>query len=204
MTVEQATKRRCTACGRFLSSEADETGSCTSCGTKIRQPTKSAAANKAAAPREAVVPQDAVAVPIEKTLGVAPTRASASLSREAIRPPRGVVIMRPSELHPDTPVPVVRPAPDPLPDAAPEPAPPPPGARPVARAEPVAQPMPEPRTIQAPRIEQAAPIAPIVADRSANQSEGGGPSLMWWTVRIVVGVTMGILIGIAIPFLLSL
>lgn len=206
MTVDQAT-RRCTGCGRYLAPEAFETGACTACGTKVRM----TPATTVVAPG-AVVPEDAVAVPIEKPnakkpLGVAPTRATASLSKQAIRPPKGVVILRPSELHPDAPPPAVRraperfPEPEPEPDAASEPR----LVLPATPVEPLASVAPDPAPAQPPVLQAAPASAPTVSARTdEDESFGEGTTLMWWVVRIVVGVLMGLLIGIAIPFLLSL
>lgn len=253
MTVDQARRRctgcgrflsaealedgACTSCGtavrRPAATSNDAAAGAEGNGTRATT-TDGSSANGAGGPStdepEAdSVPADAVAVPIEAPggapapIGVPPTRASASLSTQAIRAPRGVVIMRPSELHPDAPSPVVRPAPERLPEVRPDPKPLPAPAPPTperrvepARASrpeaapppvvvpPVAAPPVAPPTVVAP-MSQARParVSPAPEPVRSSSSDGGGMSILWWTVRIVVGVSIGILIGVAIPLLLS-
>jgi hypothetical protein len=117
----------------------------------------------------------AVAILIEAPIAnVAPSRgASASLSTSAIRP-RGVVILRPSQLHPDATSPIGVKAAEPL-------------IEPLVRQRPV-EVTPQPAVEPLPQ-----PVS--VPDRADDTDD--------WTIRIVVGVIIGILVGVAVPFLLS-
>ena len=205
MTPEQATRRlrRCADCGRFLSSDGDD-DLCLACGETANaavsehKAVENGSANGSANgstnghaaiadltpipietshPIESPLPTEATAPAESPMPTVTPPRPAdaASRSNGAIRPPRGVVIMRPSELHPEK-------------------------ASPVAvKAPVVAVEREEPATavgIQ-PRIRPFVDIQPEPMPRPA-------PEPVDWTLRIVVGVAIGVLVGIVIPLVLTL
>ena len=185
MTQEQGTQRRCAECGRFLSASQTE-GPCPSCGATVGDvPSTGTVAETSngttlhAANGEARLhgPYGTVAVPIEPSVPAAPAPngASASLSTRATRPPRGVVILRPSQLHPDA-APIV-------------PRPP----------EPVAEPE-EPSRVVDVAAWRAAPRVDPTPELLPRRPE---PDSADWTIRIFVGVAIGVLVGVAVPFLLT-
>jgi hypothetical protein len=185
MTQEQATRRRCGECGRFLSTDTTD-GTCTACeaenGTTATGTTPEHAATNGTANGAA---NGSVAIPIQAPISSAvPARTpSASLSTGATRPPRGVVIQRPSELHPEAHSLLALKAPEQLPQAVPPVRPPEPEA-PLDQFD-----------IRA-RLRSFQEETPEPLPRPA-------PEPVDWTLRIFVGVAIGVLVGIAIPFLLT-
>jgi hypothetical protein len=204
MTPEQATRRlrRCADCGRFLSSDGDD-DLCMACGetanaavSEHKAPENGSANDSANGsanghapmgdltpipietpdPIDAPMPTEATALP-EPPMpsATAPRPTTTGPANGAMRPPRGVVIMRPSELHPEKASPIAVKAPEVA----------------VERQEP-----PTAVEIQ-PRIRPFVDVLPEPMPRPA-------PEPVDWTLRIVVGVAIGVLVGIAIPLVLTL
>jgi hypothetical protein len=115
----------------------------------------------------------------------------------SVRPPRGVVILRPSELHPDAPSPLGRRKPDralaPRRETTRTPVP----MFSAESTEDVAYPLPPadpwPVGSRQPAVARRSQPLPPPRDR--------GRSLMWG-LKVVVGVALGVLVGFAVPFLL--
>ena len=199
MTQDEAARRRCVECGRFLPSDSVD-GLCASChdnatGTTVeRHEFGTGSANG----QSKSLTQVRFGTPITRA---SPARsATASVSTGAIRPPRGVVIMRPSELHPEKAAPAALKAPE----AWVEREEPPivvgiqPRTRPFAEQRPGPAPRREQRP--APRQEQRSPTVAAYRPQEEPQSS---IDMGVWALRIVLGVVIGTLMGIAIPFVLS-
>jgi hypothetical protein len=202
MTQEEAARRRCAECGRFLPSDSAD-GLCSSChenatGTTAERHTLG---NGSANGQAKSLTQVRFGTPITRASPV--HGATASLSTGAIRPPRGVVIMRPSELHPEQASPAALKAPEAWierdePKTAVEIQP---RIRPHAERPP--EPLPERRVAE--RQERAPERRPAQVPTYRPQEEPlTGVDLGVWALRIVLGVVIGTLMGLAIPLILSL
>jgi hypothetical protein len=160
MTQEETTRRRCVACGRFRSVETPG-GVCWSC--------RASGIGQTAIPIETPTPQLAA---------VRARSGSSGSSSSKPKPPRGVVILRPSQLHPDASSPVMR-APV---ETSVRPAPPPISAY-------------QSRDVEVRPIEEPMPRLQLDSD--------GWAVVAAWGLRVVLALAVGILVGIVIPFLLS-
>ena len=181
MTQEQSTRRRCVECGRFRATEATD-DVCWAC--------RAAGNGRTAAPIEAPKPLAALRG----------NRAASSGSSSAKpKPPRGVVILRPSQLHPDAP-PLLAPRETSLPSVRP--------LSDVASRDVTITPTDEPLPALRPdlyRMTQQDSHRIAQPDPYRTAQPESRPAVEWgkWALRAVVGVGGGILIGMVIPFLLS-
>jgi hypothetical protein len=159
-----STRRRCSQCGRFLAAGSTEK-LCTLCidaGANGSEPELSAISA-----RQASEPPP----PFEG----------------AVRPAPGVVIPRPSQLHPDE----EHPVPKKLPPVRP----------------PIASPAPSPTTTPAPKAARKAkparaPVRQVERAETDAIRERRIISVEW-VRRLIVGLAIGLLVGIAVPLLLS-
>lgn len=160
--VPVSTRRRCSQCGRFLAAGSTEK-LCTLC--------TAAGANGSEPPPSAISVRQAAEPPPP--------------FEQAVRPEPGVVIPRPSQLHPDEEHPVPKRLPPVRPPIVPLAPPPPP--------TPAAGRSPKPAKAKARQAERADPD--VNRERRIISVE--------WIPRLVVGLAIGLLVGIAVPLLLS-
>ena len=182
MTEAALGPRRCEQCGRFLPAGSRET-LCSVCTASPPGPVATPSTNGGSA---------SLKKPSEK--------AAPPPFADAVRPAPGVIIPRPSQLHPD--------ADHPVPKLSAPPPPPMPSAAHVATAaiaagvRPAAAPA-RPRKQAEPAKVKPAKVKPQKIKPPKQVSFGGPGRMFVWGPRLIVGLAVGLLVGIVVPLLLS-